>query len=614
MIGLLSLVIPIKSSYSAVNESLLDEIQHRAFLFLWDEVNPKNGLVKDRAGNFKSDNYRVASIASSGFALASIPVAIERQWISKKSGRERVLTTLKFFVERAPQKKGFFYHFYGMNSEQRAWKSELSSIDTGLLLAGALVAREYFEDSQITRLVNILYERMDFEWMMNDGLTLTMGWKPKTGFLKSRWSGYDEGIMLTLLAIGSDTHSIPSETWNHIRRRKGVYDSIVVVQSPPLFTHQYPQLFFDLRNKHDKYMDYYSNSVNATRANQLFCANSREKFETYREGYWGLTACDGPGGYKAYGAEPGGALSDGTVAPTAALTSIMFTPEASLDFLTRLYNNEKDWLWGRYGFTDSFNFKKKWRSNDVIGIDQGAIILGIENYRSELIWKLFNRAPEVKRALKLTGFKRGSRPIRLPQAPQISVPQVGEETNWSEIEAIQLSHIRNLEMGSIDSREDLDADIKFAWDKRHLYFRFRASDDSHHAPHKNSQIWKNDCLELFVDPSGGGLVWGNPRHFQIGFSSSEKEKGKLLSWAWFQGKDPLKNHWIDAKVISNDDGSYEIHGRIKWTYLNITPRKGKTVNLSPAFHDLDEDGEEKKFNWHFLSKNGRFELGKLVLK
>jgi len=157
------------------NASLLNEIQHRAFFFLWKEANPRNGLVKDRAGNFESDNYSVASIASVGFALASIPVAIERKWISKSEGYHRVITTLEFFMNRAAHQKGFFYHFYGMNSGKRAWKSEISSIDTALLLAGAIVAREYFKDPQITKRVNAIYDRMDFQWMMNGGVDFNYG-------------------------------------------------------------------------------------------------------------------------------------------------------------------------------------------------------------------------------------------------------------------------------------------------------------------------------------------------------------------------------------------------------------------------------------------------------
>jgi len=439
-----------------------------------------------------------------------------------------------------------------------------------------------------------------------------MGWMPKTGFLTSRWANYDEGILLTLLAMGSSKNPIPADTWDNIKRRRGIYEGVVLVQSPPLFTHQYPQLFFDLRKKHDAYVDYYQNSINATRTNQLYCMNTQDKYETYKNGYWGLTACDGPGGYKAYGAEPGGALSDGTVAPTAAITSIMFTPKESLEFIEKLHSQEKRWLWGRYGFADSFNLKRKWRSPDVIGIDQGAILLGIENYRTGLIWKLFSQAPEAKRALKLAKFQPGSQKVSWPEAPQYDVRRMGTGWDWRVVPAIPLSHTRHLELGNITGRDDLNAETQFAWDPQYLHFRLQIHDDVVMAPKEKDQIWKNDCFEVFIDPSGAGLTWGNRRHFQIGFSPTEDLKS-VKTWAWFQGKDPIKNNWVEARVQKTNSG-YEIIGKIKWTYLNITPRTGRTIRVTPAFHDLDGEGIEKKYTWHFLSKNGRFELGKLILK
>jgi len=248
---------------------LLDEIQNRAFHFFWNEANPQNGLVKDRADNFGRDNYKHASIASVGFALAALPIAIERNWISRRNALERVLVTLDFFLHRIREEHGFFFHFVGLKSGKRVWRSELSSIDTALFLAGAIVAREYFKDPTISQMVDAIYDRIDFQWMMNGGPTLTMGWKPESGFLKHRWSDFNEGILLTLLAMGSRTYPIPPEAWDHVTRRKGVYDEIVVIQSPPLFTHQYPHLFIDFRNKHDNYADYFENSINATLANRL---------------------------------------------------------------------------------------------------------------------------------------------------------------------------------------------------------------------------------------------------------------------------------------------------------------------------------------------------------
>ncbi|HRZ87747.1 MAG TPA: glucoamylase family protein, partial [bacterium] len=383
--------------------ALLNELQRCAFEFFWDQASPSTGLVKDRAGNFADDDHKVASIAATGFGLAALPVACERKWINHVTARDRALTTLKFFAEKAEHERGFFYHFLGFTSAKRASGCELSSIDTALLLAGVIVVREYFQDDDVTRYANLIYDRVDFDWMLNGGKTFSMGWKPEGGFLRERWWDYNESILIILLALGSRTHPVGPEVWHALHRKKGVYRGITVIQSPPLFTHQYAQLYFDFRDKHDDYADYFSNSRNAAICNMLFCRSEADKYSTYRKGYWGLTASDGPNGYKAYGAKPGGALSDGTVAPTAAIASVMFTPHASLRFMQELYTNEKRWLWGYYGFSDAFNIDEEWNSPDVIGIDQGPILLGIENYRTGLIWRLFSGAPEVELAFRKAG-------------------------------------------------------------------------------------------------------------------------------------------------------------------------------------------------------------------
>jgi len=595
------------------SEVLLDKVQQSAFSFLWREANPKNGLVKDRAGNFANDDYKVGSIASVGFALAALPIGVERGWISRKDAKKRALATFRFFLNAAQEEKGFFYHFLGMNTGRRTWKCELSSIDTAIFIAGAIVASEYFKDSTLSNYVTKLYDRIDFEWMLNGGKTLSMGWKPKTGFLKERWSEYNEGIMLTLLALASKTHPVPPETWDMIKRKKGVYQGIAVIQSPPLFTHQYPHLFFDFRNKHDKYADYFENSRNATKANYKFCMNQSARYDTFRQGYWGLTASDGPGGYKAYGAEPGGALTDGTVAPTAAFTSIMFTPEISLEAIHRLYKNEKDWLWGKYGFTDSFNMKPKWKSPDVIGIDLGALLLGIENYRTGLIWNLFSNSDIARRAFEVAGFKEGKKAITLPKPPVYSVEPFSKDRGWKDIPQIHLTDVQFLEIGEPSGMEDLDISAQFMWDNEYLRFRVLVSDDDHRSNKGGSYIWKNDCFELFVDPTGKGLEWGKSRYFQIGISPTS-DFGGVKTWAWFQNQDPVKKGNLEAQV-EKLTGKYMIAGKIKWSFLGIKPKKGKLVSVTPAFHDIDsKTGSEKKYTWHFVSNDGRFDLGKFILK
>jgi len=600
------------SSLTPQTEELLNRFQKQAFDFFWKEANPETGLVKDRAGNFSKDQYQMASIASVGFALASLPVAVERKWVTRAQARERALRTVTFFADRAENVNGFYYHYMGMTAGKRFSRSEISSIGSARLLAGAIVAREYFKDPQITRAVDKIYGRMDFEWMLNNGKTLSMGWNPESGFLKPRWFHYDEGILLTLLAMGAPNYAIPPGTWDVLMRRKGEFEGIVVMSHPPLFTHQYPQLFFDLKDQHDAYADYYENSRNATLANRLYCRSQASKNKTYAKGYWGITASDGPSGYKAYGAEPGGALSDGTVAPTGAITSIMFTPDISLEFLEKLYGQEKDWLWGRYGFADSFNLSPRWKSPDVIGIDQGAILLGIENYRTGLIWKLFHEAPEVQKALRLAQFVPGRQSITLPKRPVYEVPRRDRKGDWKTVPVISLTEQRFLEVGEVSSEGDLSVAAQFAWDEKYLYFRFQVTDDAVVATKSGEYIWRNDCLELFINPQDMDLKWGDPESFQIGISPLPDLKG-VRTWSWFQKEDPAKKHWVEAMIGPTPSG-YEITGRIRWDYLKYRPRPGAVLSLSPAFHDVDPDGSEAKFTWHFVSRDSLFELGKFILK
>ena len=593
-------------------DSLLDTIQHRAFDFFWNEANTSNGLVKDRANNFKRDDYQISSIASVGFGLAALPVAVERGWVSRDKALKRATNTLRFFAREAEHKKGFFYHFLGMTSGKRVSDTEISSIDTAILLAGAVTAREYFKDPKITEYVKEIYDRIDFQWMMNKGKTFSMGWKPASGFIKERWSDYNEGILLVLLAIGADGNAISSQSWNDIFRKKGVYKGITIIQSPPLFTHQYPQLFFDLRDKHDEYADYFKNSVNVTKCNYFFCMNHAQQYKTFEKGYWGLTACDGPLGYKAYGAKPGAAVYDGTVAPTAALTSIMFTPELSIKFMKKLYVHEKGWLWGRYGFVDAFNLDSHWKSPDVIGIDQGAILLGIENYRTGLIWKLFSQSPESIRALEKIGFKPGTKEITLPVPPEYTAVEKNEVFSWDGVQQIDLSSRRLREVGEIDKEGDLYASIQFAWDSTYLYFKIMVRDDSLVTKNDGDKIYNDDCLELFVNPEGGSLEWGNVKDFQIGFSPDGMLE-KVKVWSWFQNQDPTENDNIVTDIIQSDDG-YSIDGKVTWKYLGIIPKKGKTIRLSPAFHDSDNDNTQSKYNWYFFPVGEGYELGRITLE
>ncbi|MFH1258213.1 MAG: glucoamylase family protein [Elusimicrobiota bacterium] len=401
------------------DDELLELVERRAFDFFWEEANPSNGLIKDRANNFTPDDYAVASIASVGFGLTAICIADARGWISSEEAYDRVLTTLRTFRNGGVESvEGFFYHFLDMNTGQRAWDCELSSIDTTLFLAGALYAGRYFRGTPVETLAREIYEQVDWQWMAHNrsNYFVDMGWQnPTDGFLNIYWNSYNEGILLYFLAIGSPTHPIDSDVWKFIGRPVGSYGeyNFVYVGQNSLFAHQYPYLWLNLKNRKDgKGYDYFDNSRKATLANRQYCIDNQASFSTYGTNSWGITACDGPDGYKAYTAPPTGSLikDDGTIAPTAAGGSLIFTSTESIAVLRNFYQTYSETtnrLWGRYGFSDAFNLSVSsagWFGQDVIGIDQGAILLAIENYRSGLVWDDFMKIDCIQTAMSKLNF------------------------------------------------------------------------------------------------------------------------------------------------------------------------------------------------------------------
>ena len=412
------------------DEEFLDMVEEDTFWFFWNEANPSNGLIQDRARNFTSDIYNRASIASVGFGLTAICVAHSRGWVSYNEVYNRILTTLKTFRDGPVQdKNGFFYHFLDMDTGARYGGSEVSSIDTALFFAGALFAGQYFKGTEIETIADELYRAADWEWMSNGTEFVNMSWTPEFLFGPSYWSSFNEGVLLDVLAIGSPTHSKNTDCWMDMQRLSDSYGGYTLIYcSPynPLFVHQYPHIWVDFRRKEYGGTNYFENSRKATLANRQFCINHHDDtkdgddyYTTYSSKCWGLTAGDGPSGYTAYGAEPGGGLNDdGTVQPTASAGSIMFTPEESIETLKYMYDNYKSTVWGKYGFCDGFNLDRSpdWRAEDVIGISQGAIMLAIENYRTGMVWDIFMQVPYIIDALDRMGFsdtRDNSRPEKI---------------------------------------------------------------------------------------------------------------------------------------------------------------------------------------------------------
>ncbi|MDP8233468.1 MAG: glucoamylase family protein [Candidatus Saelkia tenebricola] len=601
-----------KPDISTISDrEFLELIQRKSFGYFWRETNPETGLTKDKANNFKKDNFKVASIAAVGFALTAYPVAVEKGWIRREEAMERVLNTLFFFRDRMENVHGFFYHFVGMDNGDRVWNCELSSIDTALFLAGALFAGEYF-GCKVKELADEIYQRVEWDWMLGKGDNICMGWTPESGFLPDRWNKYGEQLIMYLLALGSPTHPITESVWYDVRRPIWDYEGYTCLSSPPMFTHQFSHIWVDFRNKHDDYADYFTSSVNATLANRQFCINNKENSLTFNKNSWGLTACESPAGYRAYGAPPGYAHYDGTVAFTAVGGSTPFAPAECISALRWMYQNHKDYIWGNYGFVDSFNRDKNWYSDVVIGIDQGPIMLMIENYLSGFVWEYFMRNEYIKKAMQIAGFKDGAIKLEADKKPVI-VAQYADSSIEGQL--YKLTPKQALEHGAITKYPyDLGCEYKASWDEENLYFWVKVSDNDVIAEEEAKTLYKNDCVELYIAPVGERLYWGNKEHFQLGFAPGRNSVA--IKYAWFQERDIE-----EVKSISKlTKEGYELAITIPFSVLNVTPQTGAEINFSIAVNDFDrkDNTDKAKFNLHFVpiyknSYQSGFELAVLKL-
>ncbi len=375
--------------------SFLLKVQKDSAHYFWEEANPDNGLIKDASGG-----YSPCSIASVGFGLVSLCVLEKHGWKSRDAVMKRIVRTLKTMRDKVDQENGFFYHFVSMKDGRRVWKSEVSSIDTALLVAGALFAGEYFKNTEVEQLAQEIYERVDWPWMMNNKDIMDMGYRPESGFLPYYWDSYNEGMILYALAIGSPTHPIPKETWWAWKRpvTQSMAGPMVYCHTGSLFVYQFAHAFLDFRNLYDGRINYWKNSVKATLANRYFCIENKSRYKTYDDDVWGLTACLGPDGYKGYGAEPcDKPLHDGTVAPSAVAGSLPFTPKLSIAAMEAIYARYGSMVYGRYGFYDAFNADKNWSAKSYIGINQGITVMMIENMMDHTIWAYFMKHPAIKK-------------------------------------------------------------------------------------------------------------------------------------------------------------------------------------------------------------------------
>ena len=393
------------------DSEFLDMVERKTFDYFWNEVEPESGLIFDSAPAGAQPNRAPCSVAALGFGLSAICIGDSRGWISREEARARVLKSLRFMLDRVESKNGFFYHFVDGKTGKRMWDCEISSIDTALFLAGALTCSAYFNDSAISPLVQALYQRVDWKWMLNGKETLSMGWMPESGFLKPHWDTYSELMILQLLGLGAPTNALSPASWNAWKRPYTTYEGLTYVQAVPLFLHQYSHCWVDFRGKRDAFADYFKNSALATKAHMQFCLSLKDKYPAYSETMWGVTASKGPKGYMVWGGPPPTLEYpiDGTVVPCSAGGSLPFVPDLALPVLREIYDKYAEKAWGRYGFLDAFNPNTGWVADGYIGIDMGALLLMIENHRTGKVWEWFMDNPEIGRAMKFAGFKETGR-------------------------------------------------------------------------------------------------------------------------------------------------------------------------------------------------------------
>jgi hypothetical protein len=425
-------------------DPFLDTLQEKTIRFFLDYTDKNTGLSPDR-----SASWSPCSVAAVGYALTVYPIAIERKIITRSEAAARVINTLKYFSALPQNDKkeltsgymGLFYHFLNMKDGTRVWNCELSTIDTGLLMAGVLFCMEYFNknnpiEKEIRSLAENLYKKVNWQWAFDKNKNgLALGWKPDDGFDPQIWKGYNEAMILYILALGSPSYPIPEESWDTWTKTYiwAKYYGQEFISFGPLFGHQYSHVWIDFRSIKDDYMrekgiDYFENSRRATYSNMLYAKDNPKKFNNYSEEIWGISACDGPQdttmtidgvkrefiGYGGRGVSFDWVCDDGTLTPTAAGGSIPFAPEICIKALKSIRAKYKDRIYRKYGFTDAFNttfntskYPDGWFDNDYLGIDQGPIAIMIENYRNNFVWNIMKKNKYIRRGLIRAGFEGG---------------------------------------------------------------------------------------------------------------------------------------------------------------------------------------------------------------
>lgn len=419
--------LPLRPSWSEFNSSepapgrhrepFIRDMQRRCYRYFLEAADPDTQLIADRARTDGSAHSTHASIAACGFGLAAHAVAAQYDWAPRGEIQERVRTMLRSLTNLAAHEKGFVYHFIDMKTGARALRSEASTVDTALLLGGALTASTAFrDDSEIAALSDQLYRRIEWNWMLGDNGCLHMGYSPESGVLPHQWDHFSEHLILLLLAIGAPANPVPASAWNAWRRTPELeLDGKKFLSYPPLFVHQYPMAFFDFRNhRSPSGRNYWENAILGHQAHIAFLTRLAQRYPEqlghYGQDLWGVTSSDSSSGYRDWGGpyeidrtEPDRGI-DGTVVPSAAAGALAAVPAEALHTLQYQKTHYGDAIYGRYGFVNAFNPSTGWVGPDVIGIDTGISLLMGENLLTGQVWNLFMQHPAAPRAFQLAGF------------------------------------------------------------------------------------------------------------------------------------------------------------------------------------------------------------------
>jgi len=412
---------------------LLDDASHRAFNYFVERSHPTTGFTKDRSRNFTeqdTDEHFVASIASTGFALSAYAVGVHRGWMTRAEAIKVTRKTLNSMLTIGPKEHGWYYHWQNWATGAREWKSEVSTIDSAIFFCGMLLNERALNDPQITAMSKKIMSAVDWKFMLNNGgtkpskQTISMGWSPEGGFINAEWGELSENAGLYLLMLGTDD-SVPASTWTAFQRKKATAYGQTCLTGGPLFLHQMSQIFFDFKNKRDSLgYDYWANARVVTLLQRQYSIENPKHFKGYGKDIWGLSACDVKDGYGVQGF-PGWGDDNGTLAAPAALASMMFTPRESMAAANAFYKQYRR-AYGRFGFSSGINPSLDWHSQDMIGIDQGQMMLGIENARDGFPNKTFMTHPIAQKGMARAGFRvtqegpAEKRPVELPPARRVT--------------------------------------------------------------------------------------------------------------------------------------------------------------------------------------------------